>query len=122
LPAEIRSLKFSTEELRTIISNFLSRRGKVTQHYEIDRISFEQKPDGVEANVCLIREISRGKETVIIPPEDLLAAALLYCVIHRIPMATKAKKRVTLHDDTLTLVMTLLLPRGETEQRRAQAL
>ena len=122
MPAEIRSLKFSTEELRTIVSNFLSRRGKVTQHYEIDRISFEQKPDGVEANVCLIRETSRGKENLVIAPEDLLAAVLLYCVIHHIPMATKAKKRLTLHDDTLTLVMTLLLPRGETEQRRAQAL
>lgn len=122
MPAEIRSLKFSTKELRTIISNFLTRRGTLIEICEIDQIDFEQNLEGVDAHITLIREPSRRKEIIFVASQDLLAAIVLYCLSHHIPMAAKAKKRLTLHDDTLALVMTLLLPRGEMEQLRgAQA-
>ena len=104
LPSEVRCLVFSREELKEVVSNFLSRRGKTTQRYEIDNIVFDQK---AEFYVHIVKDISRKRENLILSTEDMLSAILLYCSINRIPLAYRAKKRIFVKDDVVFLEMVL---------------
>lgn len=88
MPSEVRCLVFSREELKEVVSNFLSRRGKTTQRYEIDNIVFDQK---AEFYVHIVKDISRKRENLILSTEDMLSAILLYCSINRTPLAYRAK-------------------------------
>ncbi len=114
VPAELRILKFSIDEVRLIISEFISARGNIIQSYEIEDVQFiTLAPDKIEARLALKRAFSGKKEQLAIAPEGLIAAVLFYCVNHRIPMSTKANKRLCLQEGVLSLVMSLAIPRNE---------
>ena len=104
LPSEVRCLVFSREELKEVVSNFLSRRGKTTQRYEIANIFFDKKP---EFSVHIIKDVSKKEENLILSTEDMLSAILLYCAINRIPLAYRAQKRIFIKDDVVFLEMIL---------------
>jgi hypothetical protein len=102
---EVRYIMFAPEEVRRAVTAFILKEGYVDTPDDILAANINSEvQDALSVNVKIRR--STTNRTINISSEHLIGAMLLYCRAHRIPVPSRARKKVERSSDGLTLVLT----------------
>jgi hypothetical protein len=102
---EVRYIMFAPEEVRRAVTAFALKEGYADTPDDILTANINSEvQDAVSMNVQVRRATTN--RTINISSEHLIGAMLLYCRAHRIPVPSRAQKKIERSSDGLTLVLT----------------
>jgi hypothetical protein len=102
---EVRYIMFAPEEVRRAVTAFILKEGYVDTPDDILAANINSEvQDALSVNVKIRR--STTNRTINISSEHLIGAMLLYCRAHRIPVPSRAQKKIERSSDGITLVLT----------------
>ena len=107
---EVRYIVFTSDEARNAIVAFVKKQGHATNSNDITAVEVTGPSESPSAIVRL--QPSLADKPVVLTAQYLVAALLVYCMEHRIPVPKQASKKVELTVNGLTMTMTTDLNQG----------
>jgi hypothetical protein len=103
---EVRCIMFTSEEIHVALEDALWRRNPKSRPSIRSAELFEQ--DGaVKARVT--RSDDDGTEQVVLDPNEVMGAVLMFCRTRRLPLSNRSMKKIELAEGRLVLVMSMNL-------------
>lgn len=103
---EVRSILFSAEEVHIAVTRLLMQRVRGLAPHQVACVEVHLREDAVHATVQFSKELNAKKA---LDPNELMSAMLLHCSRVRIPLSSRAQKRLGVIDGCLSLTTSLNL-------------
>lgn len=102
---EVRCILFSSEEVLSAVSEFLTRKVQGLDPYEVKGVEL------IEAGsvVCVRASYASQKGALELDGNELMAAVLMFCRRVRIPLSNRSAKKLELANGSLVLAMSMNL-------------
>ncbi len=105
---EVRSILFTDEEVHAAVTHLLMQRIRGLSPDHVSRVEIELRDGIVQSTVRLTKEPGT---TCVLDSNELMSAVLMHCRRSRIPLASRAVKRLGVIDGCLSLTTAINLTR-----------
>ncbi len=101
---EIRHVIFNDREICEMVFNWLASRGD-RRPITAARVEIGEEQNAVFIRMSYSEPASNERNLLVVSGREALAAVILYCRTHHVPLPMKAEKRIEIVRGFLTLVL-----------------
>ena len=105
MASELRQIVFEAAEVASAMSIYHRKMKKPLVNGVVNSVALTEK--GAVSARIEIADVDGNKAHYVLASNELMAALILFCRENRIPLPSKANKRLTVFDGKLSAILTL---------------